>query len=223
VPDCVAPIKGSHLRLVLLDFCGVPVTGAGSAVYVSKSFVQVATEAQIEDGEEFFVRTADGESCVNQQDPPTHKRTQLTIDFCAVDPALVATVLSGRVLSVGSPVVTGSGFALKRGTPTSRFSLEVWQRVAGAGACDPSGLQRYVYNAWPHAGNGRIGGYTIENGVSTLQVITDTFAPHPLWGDGPGAGPSWIAPEVVQDTDDWLWTVTTVPPPAPQCGRLALT
>jgi hypothetical protein len=218
---CAAPIKGAFMRLLLLDYCGVPVTGAGSKVFVSKSFTQVASEAQIEDGEEFFVRTADGEACVNQQDPPTHKRTQLTIDFCQVDPEAVATVLSGRVLAVGSPVVTGAGFALKRGTPTGHFSLEVWQRVAGSGACDPSGAQRWVYNLWPHIGNGRIGAYTIENGVSTLQIIADTFDPSVLWGDGPGPV-SWLAPATVEEGDDWLWAISTTPPPTPYCGALPL-
>lgn len=218
---CEAPIKGSHLRVILLDPCGVPVTGTGSRVFVSKSFTQVGSEAQLEDGEEFFVRNADGEACINQQDPPTHKRTQLTIDFCAVDPVLVATVLGGRVLNVGSPLVTGAGFALKRGTPLGHFALEVWQRVAGAGACDPSGVQRFVYNLWPHIGNARVGGYTIGNAASTLQVIADTFAPSPLFGDGPGSS-SWLAPEVVQPDDDWLWDITTTPPPTPYCGPLVL-
>jgi hypothetical protein len=216
-PQCDAPIKGTHMRLILLDFCGVPVTGTGSQVFVSKSFTQVATEAQQEDGEEFFVRTADGTVCINEQDPPTHKRTQLTIDFCAVDPVLVAAVLGGRVLAVGSPLVTGAGFALKRGTPLGHFSLEVWQRVAGKGQCDPSGLQRYVYNLWPHIANARVGGYTIANAPSTLQVVADTQEPSPSFGATP-----WLSPATVQAGDDWLWDITTVAPPTPYCGPAVL-
>jgi hypothetical protein len=217
---CAAPIKGTHLRLVKEDVCGVPVTGAGAAAFVTKSFIQVAMEPQYEDGEEFFQRTADGSICVNDIDPAYLKRLQLTIDFCSVDPELVSTVFGGRLLSMASGPVTGAGFSMLEGVVTSRFSLEVWQRVAGSGACDPSGLQRYVYNAWPHIGNARLGSYTIQNGVTQLQVIADTFAPSTLWGDGPGTA-AWLGAGV-QALEHWLWGVTTVAPPTDACGKTAV-
>lgn len=218
---CASPIKGTHYRLVLLDSCGVPVTGSSGFVMVSKSFVQVAMEPQYEDGEEFFERTASGEPCVNEQDPPTLKRLQLTMDLCEINPRGVATAMSARVLGTGGPPVTGSGFAVKEGIPVNHFSLEVWQRIAGAGACDPSGIQRYIYNAWPNVGNGRIGSYTIQNGVSQLQMVLDSFSASPLWGTGPVA-PSSL-PSAVQTGEHWLWNITTNAPPADSCVTTTLT
>ena len=73
--------------------------------------------------------------------------------------------LQNLELVTGSPT-TGTGFALAEGSPTNRFSLEVWQEVAGAGACDESGAQRYVYHAWPNVGGVQKQEYTIELGRS---------------------------------------------------------
>lgn len=228
VASAVTPIKGTHYRIVKLDTCGNPVTGTGSMVVVSKGFVQVQMEPQYEDGEEFFERTADGSVCVNQKDDPVLKRMQLTIDFCEINTTGVAYLASARELTAGAAGVTGLGFVFGEGSPANRYSLEVWQRVAGAGACDPSGLQRYIYNAFPNCGSTKIGTYTIENARSTLQVISETRGASTAttigWGDGPGSGTSWLpSGEVVQSTDHWLCVVTTTAPPTPGVNPTTLT
>jgi hypothetical protein len=221
---CAAPIKGTHIRVVKVDNCGVPVTGTSSLVVTSTGFIQVVMDPQYEDGQEFFERNADGAACVNQKDAPTLKRMQLTIDLCAVDPVMAAYVLSARLLDTASPATTGTGFALSEGTPTNHFSLEVWQRVAGSGACDASGAQRFIYHAWPHVSNAQVGSYTVENGRSTLQFISETFAPSTAWGNGPGSGASWLPTGVVVGaTEHWLWNITTVPLPTDVCGPTTLT
>lgn len=220
---CAAPIKGSHLRVVAVNDCGVPVTGSGALSIVTKGFVQVQMEPDYEDGEEFVERNADGELCVNQKDRPSLKRFSLTVDWCEVDPVLAAYVMSARLLDTASPAVTGTGWALSEGEAENKFSMEVWQRVAGSGACDASGVQRFIYNAWPHVGNTQVGSYTIENGRSTLQFVGETFAASTQWGNGPGAT-SWLPTGVnVAATDHWLWNITTVAPPTPACGPGTLT
>lgn len=214
---CATPIKGTVLRVVAVNTCGVPITGTGAFSVVSAGFVMVSSEPQYEDGEEFFERTADGTACVNQKDAPTLKRFQLTVDMCLIDPAMASYVADARLLTENA-AVTGSGFAVREGNPETRFSLEVWQRVAGRGACDASGVQRYVYNAWPNVGNTQLGNYEIQNQRSTLQFIAETEAASPLWGDGPGAE-SWLpAGEVIADDEHWAWNVTTNAPPVPACG-----
>lgn len=228
VASAVTPIKGTHYRIVKLDACGNPVTGTGSLVVVSKGFVQVQMEPQYEDGEEFFERTADGSVCVNQKDDPVLKRMQLQIEFCEINATGTAFIASARELTANAAGVTGLGFAFSEGSPTNRYSLEVWQRVAGSGACDPTGAQRYIYNAWPNCGASKIGTYTVENGRSTLQVTSETRAASNAatvgWGDGPGSGASWLpANEVVQSTDHWLWAVTTTAPPTPGVNPTTLT
>lgn len=221
---CGAPIKGTAMRMVKVDACGVPVTGASGLTIVTKSFVQVQMAPQYEDGVEYFERTADGTACVNQKDAPTLKRMQLTIDFCSIDPDGVAYLLSARELATSGPV-SGYGFAVGEGQPTNRFSLEVWQQVAGSGACDASGAQRYVYNAWPNVGNGRLGNYTIENQRSTLQIQSETQAASVLWGTGPGTIKYLPASgsNGMLGIEHWLWNITTNAPPTPACGATTLT
>jgi hypothetical protein len=228
VASAVTPIKGTHYRIVKLDACGNPVTGTGSLVVVSKGFVQVSMEPQYEDGEEFFERTADGTPCVNQKDNPVLKRMQLTIEFCEINTTGVSYLASARELTANAAGATGVGFAFSEGSPANRYSLEVWQKVAGSGACDPTGAQRYIYNAWPNCGASKIGTYTIENGRSTLQVTSETMAASTAatigWGDGPGSGTSYLPTnEVAQAGDHWLWTVTTTAPPTPGTNPTTLT
>jgi hypothetical protein len=216
------------MRIVKVDACGLPVTGTGSLVVVTKGFVQVQNEPQYEDGEEFFERTADGTVCVNQKDDPVLKRFQLTIDFCEVNTTAFSYIASARELTVNAAGVTGQGFAFAEGSPTNRYSLEVWQKVAGSGACDASGTQRYIYNAWPNLGASKIGSYTIENGRSTFQVISESQAGSTTavtgWLDGPGTGTSWLpAGESVGTGDHWLWGVTTTAPPTAACNPTTLT
>ena len=216
------------MRVVKVDACGLPVTGSGSLVIVSKGFVQVQNEPQYEDGEEFFERTADGTVCVNQKDDPVLKRLQCTIDFCEVNTTMFAYIASARELTVGGAGVTGAGFAIAEGSPTNRYSLEVWQRVAGSGACDASGAQRYIYNAWPNLGASKLGSYTIENGRSTFQVISESQAGSTTavtgWLNGPGSSTSWLpSGETLGVGEHWLWNVTTTAPPTAACNPTTLT
>lgn len=216
------------MRIVRVDTCGIPVTGTGSLVVVTKGFVQVQNEPQYEDGEEFFERTADGTPCVNQKDDPVLKRFQLTIDFCEVNTTAFAYIASARELTVNAAGITGQGFAFAEGQPTNRYSLEVWQKVAGSGSCDASGNQRYIYNAWPNLGASKIGSYTVENGRSTFQVVSETQAGSTTatigWNNGPGSGTSWLPTgESLGTGEHWLWGVTTTAPPSPACNPTTLT
>jgi hypothetical protein len=70
---CAAPIQGTRMRIIKLDTCGVPVTGAGSQI-VTDGFVQVAVSQQYEDGTEYQLRNAAGAFCVN--DGPTSSLVQ---------------------------------------------------------------------------------------------------------------------------------------------------
>jgi hypothetical protein len=221
---CAAPIKGTHLRLVKTDICGIPVTGASSLVIVTKGFVQTQMDPDYEDGEEFFERNADGQVCVNQKDKPTLKRFKLTVDLCDVSPDAMTALLDARLIA-NSGATTGTGFAVQAGEPDNYFSMEVWQRVAGAGACDPSGNQQFIYNAWPWIGNIQVGKYSIENKRSTMQFMAETQGANPLWGRGPGTGPKWLPTTFAAvSIDHWIWNITSTALPTNfDCGPQLLT
>lgn len=220
VSTCATPIKGTHMRVIELDACGVPVTGTSGQVSVTKGFVQVTMEPQYEDGTEFFERTADGTPCVNQKDDPTLKRMNLTSQFCEINVSMVALLVSARELVSGTPT-TGTGFAVAEGNPTRRYSLEVWQEVAGAGACDASGAQRYIYNAWPNVGATQVGSYPIENGRSMLEMTSETRGPSVAWVTQVGSD-YLPAGETIETDEHWVWNVTTTAPPTIACDPTTL-
>jgi hypothetical protein len=206
-----------------LDVCGNPVTGTSGMQIVNAAFTQVAQDPQYEDGVEFFERTASGGVCVNQKDDPVLKRMNLTIDFCQVNVLGAAYMASARALTVGA--TTGYGFAVSEGSPVNRYSLEVWQEVAGSGACNASGLQQYIYNAWPNCGASKLGGYTIELARSTLQIMSETRAVSTSATTGwlaKNGSASWLpAGFTVTGTEHWLWNITTTAPPTAACDPLA--
>jgi hypothetical protein len=224
-PTCVSAIKGTHYRLVQLDVCGNPVTGTGGMQVVSKGFVQVAIAPQYDAGVEFFQRTADGTVCVNQMDDPAWKRAELTIDFCEINTGTTSYMVTARELTNGSPT-TGTGFAMQEGTSSNRFSLEIWQKVAGLGACDPvTGLQRYIYHAFPNCGSSTLGNYTVSNTLTQLEVVCQTRAISMSLTNGwavKNGSTQWLQSGYAPGQyDHWYFNVTETPPPSPSCTPLA--
>ena len=209
------PIKGRILRVIQLNECGVPVTGTSGGVVTVVGFTQVQSSAQYEDGEEYIVKNADGGLCVNERDASILKRFELTTTLCAVDPGMVPKVISPARLLTASQAPTGTGFALAEGLSTAHYSLEVWQRVTGSGACDVSGSQRYIYNAWPHLFDGKIGDYSIGNESSSLEFTSQSKAVSPLWT----AGNPWLGTGAITIVPDhWFQNLTTVAPPTEVTG-----
>lgn len=219
----VVPIKGKVARLIQLDTCGNPVTGASGLQVITKGFIQIQAEPQYEDGEQQRQRLADGSFCVKDNDPPEMINVNLTVDFCGVCPSVSQVTNGARLLQSAAPI-SGTGAAYGEGLITARWSLEVWQLVTGRGACDPAtGLQRYVYWAFPNVGNGKVGSMTIENAALTMQIMGQTQAVGFLWGDGPGSLGPW-APAFA-DGEHYLWNITEVAPPTipANCGATAIT
>lgn len=219
----VVPIKGRVMRLISLDSCGNPITGASGLQVITKGFISVQLEPQYEDGESLRQKLADGTLCVNDTDPPSMTMAQLTVQLCGVCPSIEQIVSGARLLGTGSPV-TGTGAAYSEGQITSRFALEVWQNVSGLGACDPvTGAPKYVYWAFPNLGNAKIGQSTIENAGLKMQFVAQSDAVGPTWGDGPGSLGPW-AP-AFNAGEHYLWNVTSVALPTipSNCGATAIT
>lgn len=206
-----APIKARLMRVIRLNECGVPVSGAGSLI-VTKGFISIEVAPEYEDGEEIIVRNADGDLCVNEKDPNSLKRVGLTFTLCQVDPDLIAITAGERVLTTGSAPATGTGVAFGEGALTARYSVEVWQPMAGQGACDISGNPQYMYWAFPNVGNTKIGSMTFEQAALNFNFVSDTKAAAPQWGDGPTSPP--YLPSALQADEHFAFNITTVPPPA---------
>lgn len=219
---CSRPIKASVLRLVKLDQCGNPVTGADSAEVVSNGWISIGVSPQYEEGTEFIQKAVDGSLCVNEMDPSELKRAELEILWCLLDPDALVIVTGEQLLFTGTePSVTGTGVAYGEGPLTARFSLEVWQPISGPGQCNASGQQQYVYWAFMNSGNTRVNDFTFENGVFNYSLTSETKRVGLLWGNGPGSAGPWIEQNPEPDKH-WLHNVTTTPPPVATCGAVLL-
>lgn len=219
VARCVSPIQARVARLIKLDVCGNPVTGASSAVVVTNGFVSIAPSPQYQDGEEHTQRKADGTLCVYQKDPSELTRVDITTNFCVLDPDAVVVISGERLLTTGG--VTGTGVAYGEGVLTARHSLEVWQPVTGAGACDPSGAQQYVYWAFMNAGNAKIQDLTFENAPFQFTTLVETKSVGPFWLSRSGAA-TWLGTNTVEAGEHFLHNITTAAPPTPTCGAVLL-
>lgn len=220
VATCVSPIQARVARLIKLDTCGNPVTGASSAVVVTNGFVSIAPSPQYQDGEEHTQRRADGSLCVYKKDPSELTRVDLTKNWCVLDPDVLVVITGERLLTTNT--VTGTGVAYGEGQLTSRFSLEVWQPVVGAGACDSGGNQQYVYWAFPNVGNSKVQDFTFENAPFQFTTLSETAAAGPLWLSRSGAV-TWLGEDnTIETTDHFLHQITTETPPTATCGAVLL-
>jgi hypothetical protein len=210
---CYQPIKGVVLRTILLDSCGAPVTG--NSVVTHSAFTSVTPTAQYETGERYLDKTADGLLCGNDKDPDILTHFELAIALCSINPGLVANTVSPARLLTYSESPTGTGFAIAEGAATTHFSLEVWQRVRGTQAC-ASGTPQYVYNAWPHLTDGKLGGdYLIGVAPSTLTIQANSLPVNIGWT----AGTPWLGAGAIQVIQDhWFQNLTTVAPPTAVCS-----
>lgn len=220
VSQCVSAIKGRMMRVVKLDVCGNPVTGASSSMVVSKGFISIKPTPEYEDGVEYIKRLADGSFCINQKDSGQLKRVKLEVKICTLDPDLTVITTGARLLSNGA---TGTGAMWSESSPvTNRFSLEVWQDVAGRGACTASGVQQYVYWAFMNASNAQVQDWTVENDSLEFTFTAETQAVGSLWGTGTGWATPWFGTNTPVASDHFGYNVTTISPPTAVCGAQAL-
>lgn len=218
--ECVSPIKAEVARFTLLDDCGVPITGVGSAQITSDSFTQITNTPNYEDGQRFLLRKANGQPCVNQRDPGFFNWLEQETTLCTIDPDLIAAITGDTILETAGGDSIGVAFG--EGLLTRRFSMEVWQPVSGEGACDPSGVQRFVYWAFPNLGDAQIQAFNFENDVFTIGFADTSRRASTLWN----LGLTWLT--ATNAVANWgpgkhfAFAITTAAPPEPACGAVTI-
>jgi hypothetical protein len=214
-------------RVTKLDNCGNPVEGPCSQV-VTDGFVTISFSPEIADGEDIEVRKANGELCVSDSGCSELRWINVEAEFCQVDPDLFAmitgypTVLDWQGDAVGNRV-TGKIDC------DAGFALELWSDVPG-NPCTDGGQRQYGYFLLPWVSSGIIGDFEITNDATTFTLTARTKVGG-NWARGPynvdptdaatppTAGPllTPIGPDEHMDMH-----LSTVPPPEPQCGCVAL-
>lgn len=208
-------IKGKVVRLTRLDSCGEVVEGSCSSL-VSECFVSVTIGAEVEAGDEFLVKNAWGDFCINDKDSDRFKWANVTINFAELNPDALDMIADATpVISSGDAI--GATFGTT-GNETS-FALEVWTKRTGQD-CAP-GDQEWGYFVVPFVKNGRIDGdITIENAAATLTVVGQGFAAPATWDETPYDENPFVEPFPAGELFGMV--VTTVQPPADTNGCVAI-
>lgn len=186
---------GAHVgRLTRLDACGRPVEGPESVVTFD-SAVTLGFEPEVSEGEAVDTRNMAGNLCVSASTPDVLSGINVTIEFCAIDPAALQIMNpTWKIVRNAQGVITGvrigETFSSQYG-----FALEVWPKTAGggAGACeddtededpnDPSSLSGYFLLPWV---NGRA---PEEWEITGDELMTFTVAGRTRGGSPWGTGP----------------------------------
>lgn len=218
-------VNGRRARFTRLDGCGRPVY-ADDSVAVTKGFVSVAYSANTTDADDVDVKNADGDQCVYKKGKTSLQGYGLEIEFCQVDPAVLAmlTGQSVRLNALGTQIV-GFNVDTKIDMSDVGVAVEVWAGATDSDAClDPNAQGSFGYFLAPFAQGGILGDFTVENGAIdftwTGANTTD--------GNGWGAGPypvvmdSTSTPGPLNDpltsTTALAFEYTSVAPPAPYDG-----
>jgi hypothetical protein len=216
--ECRSVIKSCLARFIRLDECGSIVVGP-SSVLTTKGYISVTATAQLETGEEFILKNACGELCVNEKDADQFKRYDLEMEFCQVDPELLELISGARLLVDGGG--TSRGFAHGENPLTENFSLELWTKVTPSVCGAGEGAEWYWF-AFPWVTNGVLNDVTFENGPITLTVTASSHGAGSDWGRG--LGPDCILPSGAEATsvDHLMAYLTNVQPPEVVCGLQAV-
>lgn len=177
----LTPIRGKRIRVTELDECGAIIASSRQAV--TEGFVTVTLSAEVEDGTEIVVRNANGAICVNELGNPSFKNFGLEIEFCEVNPAILAMVTNGEEYENYAGDI--AGFTVPEGEISGKFALELWTGVAGV-ACGDDGAEASGYLLLPLVAAGTLGDLEVggEDAI-TFSLANSTTKGGNTWGVGP--------------------------------------
>lgn len=216
---CYSSIKGVAMRATRLDSLGKWATGTTASV-VSSGFVSVSLTANVEDGQEFLVKNANGDLCVNEKDSPRLKYFDLEMKFCSVDPELFE-LMTGHTLLTDQGT-TSVGYEVGETMNAAPCALEVWTKLATV-----QGNHQWVYWLVPMVINGIAGDYMIENGPMDFTVKANSSS-NANWGKGPynvvATNAGLTAGKLLTNigsTTHLLHRLTEIAPPTASCGYVS--
>jgi hypothetical protein len=221
---CFVPLLGKRIRVTALDSCAnLPAGGTVDQVVTTDGFISVSLSAEIEDGAEIITKKADGSLCVNEKLESSFKRFTVGIEFCGVNPSLLALVSHAKTYTDWT-VGNVAGFTVPEGQITKNFALELWTGVSGA-ACLPGAAFLGGYALLPYVRSGVLGDVTVDgaNAVSFSLKGAYTRGGN-TWSTGPyqvllnaSSVPAQL-PTAIDPFDHLLLVQTSLAPPASACS-----
>lgn len=185
-----APVLGKRIRVTSLDDCGT--VTAESMSIATDGFITVTLTAETEDGTEIIQRNASGQICINEKLSNSFKRLTVAINFCGVNPSLLAMTTNVTPYEDWDGDV--AGFTIPEGEIEGQFALEMWTGLSGT-ACEPGQVDEASgYLLLPFVKNGTLGDIEIGGESAVNFNLTGAYT---KGGNGWGTGPF----DVLRDDD----------------------
>ncbi|MFJ8934031.1 hypothetical protein ACIRLA_46450 [Streptomyces sp. NPDC102364] len=212
------------MRLTKLDACGRVIESDCSQV-TTDGFVTATLTMETEDGSEISLQNAAGNTCISDKKPDYLKYVTVEIEFCQVDPDLMALINENYtpVLDADGNVV---GFQGSTKVPDGAgFALEIWSDVIGSDVCDnPDAEGAWAYFLLPYVTGGMLGDLEIQNDAVTFTITANT-KDNNRWAEGPydvvmddTGTPVPLLNGGVDSSAPYWFQITNVAPPEAECG-----
>lgn len=223
VTHCFTPVLGKRLRVTEQDACG-GVTPGTSMQLVTDGFITITLSSEVEEGTEIMVRNAAGQLCVNEKMADSFKRFTAEIEFCGVNPSLLAMVSNAEPYEDHAGDV--AGFTVPEGEISKKFGLELWTGLSGQ-ACLPGGAGEEAsgYMLLPFMQAGVLGDITIDGENAVTFSLTGSYTKGGnAWGVGPydvlldETGDPAKLPTALDPYDHLLLIDTALAPPPVSCS-----
>lgn len=177
------PVLGKRIRATELDNCGAVIPGPDGRNVVTDGFITVNLSSEVEEGTEIIQKKANGSICVNEKFSDSFKRFTAEIEFCGVNPSLLAIMTNASEYEDADGDV--AGFTVAEGAIEKWFALELWTGLSGQ-ACGEGTDEASGYLLLPFIAAGVLGDITIdgENAVTFSMSGANTKGGN-AWGVGP--------------------------------------
>lgn len=184
--DNASSVQGVALRVTRLAADGSPVTGASGA-YVTKRFVSVTFTPEIETGDEFNVKLANGSIGATWKADDTIKRFTISLALPDPDPELTQLLAGGTLLSAGGKSVGWKAPLAGVADNTNGCAIEVWAIANVGGRQDAT--SPYWHHVFPSCKMQISGERAITNDIMGINFEGFSVG-NANFGDGPAA-PTW--------------------------------
>lgn len=223
---CFVPLLGKRIRVTELNESGKWPTGPEVTPSIATNgFVSVKLSAEVEDGSEIITKKADGSLCVNEKFADSFKRFTVEIEFCGVNPALLAMVSNAEAYTDAAGDI--AGITVAEGDIQKFFSLELWTGLSGVSASGGDVASGYVL--LPFVGAGVLGDIEVggEDAI-TFSITGASTKGGNGWGVGPynvvktDTGEASTLPTALDPLDHFLMMDTALALPPSACDPVAI-
>jgi len=208
------PIFGKRIRVSQVNPSGAPIAGPAGKNVSTDGFVTLTISAEIEEGTEILQKNASGNLCVNEKNSDSLKFLGLEMEFCGVNPSLLAIMTNAEeYVNAAGDVI---GFTVPEGDLEKYFALELFTGLSGY-VNDEGDSYSSGYFLLPFVAAGVLSEITVdgENAVTFTMSGARTkggnawgFGPYEITGTGAGL------PTALDPFDHLLIMLTGAPVPA---------